>query len=202
MFLGLDIGTSGVKTVIINDAGDVIDSASAPLTVSRPHPKWSEQDPRDWWSATCLAVGSLNAEVRKKVRGIGLSGQMHGATLLDHSDEPIRPAILWNDGRSDKECLKLEEREPAFISKTGNLIMPGFTAPKLAWVRTNEPKAFERIAKVLLPKDFIRLKMTGDYASDMSDSAGTSWMDVENRTWHQPLLNACGLELDQMPNLF
>jgi xylulokinase len=139
---------------------------------------------------------------RHKVKAIGLSGQMHGATLLDKSLAPIRPAILWNDGRSFDECRELQENTPAFVERGGNLVMPGFTAPKLEWVRLHEPEAFEKVAKVLLPKDYVRLRMTGELASDMSDSSGTLWMDVAERTWSEELLAACGLTADQMPKLY
>jgi len=202
LFLGIDIGTSGVKAVLVNEDGVVTDTASTSLNISRPHLKWSEQEPEDWWTATCAAVAKLDRAARARVRGIGLSGQMHSATLLDAADQVIWPAILWNDGRSADESRDLQASEPDFVSKTGNLVMPGFTAPKLAWLRKHEPSHFAEVAKVLLPKDYIRLKMTGEYASDMSDSAGTSWMDVENRKWHTPLLAACGLDESHMPKLY
>jgi len=202
MFLGIDIGTSSVKAVVINEAGDVIDQAAAPLAVSRPQPLWSEQEPADWWAATNRAVLDLSPDRRAKVRGIGLSGQMHGATLLGARDEVLRPAILWNDGRSFEQCSALEAAEPRLHEITGNLAMPGFTAPKLSWVRTHEPDIFSRISRVLLPKDYVRLLMTGDAASDMSDSAGTLWLDVKKRAWSPELLEATGLTERQMPKLF
>src|SRR3990170_6311281 len=154
MYLGIDIGTSSVKAVIVDDADAVVEQASAPLSVSRPQAGWSEQDPADWWSATNTAVKSLSAKARRNVRAVGLSGQMHGATLLDASDKPLRPAILWNDGRSEKQCLALEKAEPASRKITGNIAMPGFTAPKLLWVRENEPSTFAATRTVLLPKDY------------------------------------------------
>lgn len=202
MFLGIDIGTSGVKTVVINDTGDVIDQAAAPLTVSRPHALWSEQDPADWWAATNRAVLELSPDRRANIRGVGLSGQMHGATLLGAGNEVLRPAILWNDGRSFAQCAELEAREPRLREITGNLAMPGFTAPKLLWVQQNEPDVFARIERVLLPKDYVRLLMTGDAASDMSDSAGTLWLDVAKRAWSPEMLAATGLIEAQMPRLF
>lgn len=202
MFLGIDIGTSGVKTVVINDTGDVIDQAAAPLGVSRPHPLWSEQDPADWWEATSRAVLGLSPDRRAKVRGVGLSGQMHGATLLDGADNVLRPAILWNDGRSFAQCAALEAAEPRLRQIAGNLAMPGFTAPKLLWVKENEPEIFAKVARVLLPKDYVRLLMTGEAASDMSDSAGTLWLDVEKRAWSPELLAATGLSESQMPRLY
>lgn len=202
MFLGIDIGTSSVKAVVINDVGDVIDQAAAPLSVSRPHPLWSEQNPADWWAATQKAVLELSPDRRAGVRGIGLSGQMHGATLLGASGEVLRPAILWNDGRSFAQCRELEAREPRLHAIAGNLAMPGFTAPKLLWVKENEPDIFAKVARVLLPKDYVRLQMTGEAASDMSDSAGTLWLDVEKRAWSVELLAATGLCESQMPTLF
>lgn len=202
MYLGIDIGTSSVKAVVINDTGDVIDQAAAALTVSRPQPLWSEQDPAGWWAATQKAVLELSPDRRAGVRGIGLSGQMHGATLLDASGKVLRPAILWNDGRSFAQCQELEAREPRLHAIAGNLAMPGFTAPKLLWVKDNEPEIFAKVARVLLPKDYVRLLMTGEAASDMSDSAGTLWLDVEKRAWSAELLAATGLSESQMPELF
>jgi xylulokinase len=131
VFLGIDIGTSSVKALLIDETEKVVAQASAPLTVDRPQPLFSEQDPESWWQATVSAIGNLPAESRRAVQAIGLSGQMHGATLLDHSDHPLRPAILWNDGRSSRECVELEGLEPHARSITGNIVMPGFTAPKL-----------------------------------------------------------------------
>lgn len=202
MYLGIDIGTSSVKALIIDEAGALRDSSSAKIPVSRPYPLWSEQNPLDWWAATNMAVAGLDLILRNAVRAIGLSGQMHGATLLDKSLSPLRPAILWNDGRSHAECQHLQDSQPDFITKGGNLVMPGFTAPKLAWVKAREPEVFRNIHKVLLPKDYVRLRMTGEFASDMSDSAGTLWMNVAERRWHPPLLEACGLTQNHMPELY
>ncbi|MCR9078317.1 MAG: xylulokinase [Hyphomonadaceae bacterium] len=201
MYLGIDIGTSGVKAIVMEETGDVVAQATAPLTVSRPHPLWSEQDPADWWRVTQDAVLQLPQTARGAVKAIGLSGQMHGATVLDAQDQPIRPAILWNDGRSEQACRTLEARVPDLHTLAGNLAMPGFTAPKLIWLAEHEPDAFKQVAKVLLPKDYVRLLMTGDYASDMSDSAGTLWMDVGARDWSDQLLDACGLTRTHMPAL-
>jgi xylulokinase len=172
MFLGIDIGTSGVKAVVIDDKGLVVGEGVAALTVSRPQQLWSEQSPESWWQATAAAVQAIDPAVRRSVRGIGLAGQMHGATLLDAADRPLRPAILWNDGRSHAECEELEAAAD-FRGIAGNIVMPGFTAPKLAWVKKHEPEIFDKVATVLLPKDYVRLRMTGDKASDLSDSAGT-----------------------------
>lgn len=201
MYLGLDIGTSSVKAVLLGQDGSIVTQASNPLTVSRPAPGFSEQDPQAWWQATVTAVRSLPAEHRARVRAIGLSGQMHGATLLDDKDRPLRPAILWNDGRSARECLDLEHREPNARAITGNIMMPGFTAPKLLWVSRHEPEIFARTATVLLPKDFVRLKLTGDKVSDMSDASGTAWLNVGERDWSDALLAATGLTRAHMPRL-
>lgn len=201
MFLGIDIGTSGVKAVVIAADGRVAGQGTAALTVSRPQPLWSEQAPQDWWRATEAAVMAIDPAVRRSVRGIGLTGQMHGATLLDADDRPLRPAILWNDGRSHAECEEMEEAVPALHAIAGNLAMPGFTAPKLLWVRKHEPDIFAATRTVLLPKDYIRLLMTGEKASDMSDAAGTLWLDVAGRNWSDALLEATGLTRDHMPRL-
>ncbi|MCI4645239.1 MAG: xylulokinase [Hyphomonadaceae bacterium] len=202
MYLGIDIGTSSVKTVLIDEAGEVAGSSTADLPISRPKPLWSEQNPSDWWTATNMAVAGLSVDLRHRVRAIGLSGQMHGATLLDSAGAPLRPAILWNDGRSFRECAALEEAEEAFISLGGNRVMPGFTAPKLEWVRRHEPEIFDQVKTVLLPKDYVRLRMTTEFASDMSDSSGTLWMDVAEREWSGELLAATGLDISHMPKLY
>lgn len=202
MFLGLDIGTSGVKALVVSADGAVIAQGHAPLAVSRPQPLWSEQEPADWWAASEAAVLSIAPELRAQVQGIGLAGQMHGATLLGKDDQPLRPAILWNDGRSFEECAALEAAVPNLRGITGNLAMPGFTAPKLTWVKAHEPEIFERVRTVLLPKDYVRLCMTGDKASDLSDSAGTLWLDTGQRDWSDALLAACSLSRDHMPQLY
>lgn len=201
MFLGIDLGTSGVKAVVVDEAGRLIEQSSASLSVQTPHRDWSEQDPDEWWRAADSAVMQLDPAIRAQIKGIGLSGQMHGATVLDGTDRPLRPAILWNDGRSHSECLQLEDLEPESRAITGNLAMPGFTAPKLLWLRNHEPEVFDAIRTVLLPKDYLRLHMTGEKASDMSDSAGTLWLDVSARDWSDRMLAACGITRDHMPAL-
>jgi xylulokinase len=201
MFLGIDIGTSSVKAVLVDNEGVVAEQASAPLAASRPYPGWSEQDPADWWIATNHAVTALDAQHRRQVRAIGLSGQMHGATLLDASDRPLRSAILWNDGRSATQCVALERAVPANREITGNLAMPGLTAPKLLWVKQHEPDVFAATRLVLLPKDYVRLCMTGTKATDVSDASGTLWLDVSRRAWSDTMLAATGLVQDQMPRL-
>lgn len=204
-FLGLDVGTSGVKAMLVDAAGKPVGDAGAPSREPvRPHPGWSEQDPADWWSAVLAAVDKLSRshpEALATVIGIGLSGHMHGATLLGRNDEVLRPAILWNDGRSAAECREMEAACPDLRRIAGNIAMPGFTAPKLAWVRKHEPELFARIEKVLLPKDYVRLLLTGDHVSEMSDAAGTLWLDVGRRDWSDTLLALTGLERRHMPRL-
>lgn len=201
MFLGIDIGTSGVKAVALDERGGVVAQGVAALTVQRPQPLWSEQHPDAWWEATQSAVRAIDPAIRRAVRGIGLAGQMHGATLLGADDRPLRSAILWNDGRSHAECGELEAKVPDLHAVTGNLAMPGFTAPKLMWVAKHEPDVFAATRTVLLPKDQVRLRMTGEKASDMSDSAGTLWLDVAARDWSDKVLAATGLSRDHMPRL-
>ncbi|MBV8045184.1 xylulokinase [Pluralibacter sp.] len=203
MYIGIDLGTSGVKVILVGEQGEVIASQTEKLTVSRPHPLWSEQDPEQWWQATDTAMKALAAQHSlREVRALGIAGQMHGATLLDKQQRVLRPAILWNDGRCAEECALLEAAVPRSRDITGNLMMPGFTAPKLLWVRRHEPDVFRQVDKVLLPKDYLRLRMTGVFASDMSDAAGTLWMDVAKRDWSDEMLAACGLRRDNMPTLF
>jgi len=205
MYLGIDLGTSGVKVVITNENSEVVAQATGPLNVSRPKPLWSEQNPEDWFSATEVAINEIkktNAADLKAVVAIGLSGQMHGATLLDENDKILRPAILWNDGRSAEQCRTIEAEVKKSRQISGNIAMPGFTAPKLLWVKENEPEIFAKVKKVLLPKDYLRLRMTGDYASDMSDSAGTLWMNVEERRWSKKMLAGTGLDESAMPKLY
>ncbi|WP_025119109.1 MULTISPECIES: xylulokinase [unclassified Serratia (in: enterobacteria)] len=204
MYLGLDLGTSEIKAVVIDDNGTLIASAGEPLEVQRPHPHWAEQDPADWWRATQAVVSRLRAKIPQQwshIRSLGLSGQMHGAVLLNRDNQVLRPAILWNDTRSAEQCKQLTQNAPELHDIAGNLAMPGFTAPKLLWVAKHEPEIFANIATVLLPKDFLRWMMSGDKVSDMSDAAGTLWLDVGKRDWSDSLLAACGLTRDQMPRL-
>jgi xylulokinase len=203
MYLGLDLGTSGVKAMLIDGNQTIIGSAHGALDVSRPHSGWSEQGPADWIAATETAIAGLKASHPKElaaVKGIGLSGQMHGATLLDGADHVLRPCILWNDTRSYKEAAALDA-DPRFRAITGNIVFPGFTAPKLAWVKNNEPDIFGKVKKVLLPKDYLRLWLAGEHISEMSDSAGTSWLDTGKRQWSSELLDATDLDEGQMPRL-
>ncbi|MEY3080646.1 MAG: xylulokinase [Pseudomonadota bacterium] len=205
MYLGLDFGTSSVKGVLIDVKQKIVATASAPLKVSRPQPGWSEQNPEDWWKACNTVVktlGKMKPKAIAAVEGIGLSGQQHGATLLGKDGKALRPCILWNDARSFRECEDIEKAESRAREISGNIPLAGFTAPKLLWVKKHEPKIFSQVAKVLLPKDYIRFRMTGDCASDMSDSSGTYWLDIAKRDWSDKLLAAGSMSIDQMPKLY
>jgi xylulokinase len=204
-YLGLDIGTSGVKAILIDRDGKALGEATAKAVEPvRPQPGWSEQNPADWWKAcleACDALSKSHPEAMADVRGIGLSGHMHGATLLGKADAVLRPCILWNDGRSAAECAEMEAALPALRDIAGNIAMPGFTAPKIAWVRKHEPAIFEKIEKVLLPKAYVRLLLTGEHVEEMSDAAGTLWLDVQKRDWSDELLALTGLSRRHMPRL-
>jgi len=203
-YIGIDLGTSSVKAVLVDDRQRLLASATAELSLQRPQPLWSEQAPADWVSATLAALRQLRDAALpafRACRGIGLSGQMHGAVLLDDAEQPLRPCILWNDGRSAAECAELEAAEPASRAITGNIAMPGFTAPKLAWVRRHEPEIFRRTRKVLLPKAYLRLVLTGETIEEMSDASGTLWLDVGARDWSDRMLAATGLDRSQLPAL-
>ncbi len=196
-WLGIDIGTSAVKVVVCKN-GRTIAETNVSLSVSRPEPLWSEQNPADWWDAVQSAIRKLEPAVRSNIQAIGLTGQMHGAVLLDDADEVLRPAILWNDGRSHAQCAELDGLARQI---TGNIAMPGFTAPKLLWLRQYEPEVFEKTRYVLLPKDYIRLMLTGEKVSDMSDAAGSLWLDTQGRKWSDEMLQATGLTMRNMPRL-
>ncbi len=200
MYIGLDLGTSGLKGILMDASQQVLAEATAPLTVERPAEGWSEQDPQSWIAAAEAVLGQLAAHGLGDVCAIGLSGHMHGATLLDKDDAVLRPCILWNDTRSHIEAAALDAR-PEFRAITGNIVFPGFTAPKLDWMRIHESQLWDRIAKVLLPKDYLRLWLTGDHVSEMSDAAGTAWLDTGARDWSDDLLAVCGLSRSQMPRL-
>jgi xylulokinase len=202
-FLGIDLGTSGVKVLLIDGDQKIVGSANANLDVQRPHAGWSEQRPADWLTATEAAIMELrraHPAALAAVTGIGLSGHMHGATLLNASGNVLRPCILWNDTRGFAEAAELDH-QPLFRDLTGNIVFPGFTAPKLLWVARHEPDIFGQVAKVLLPKDYLRFWLTGEYVSEMSDAAGTSWLDTGKRAWDERLLAATGLALSHMPAL-
>ncbi|MEZ5810340.1 MAG: xylulokinase [Rhizobiaceae bacterium] len=203
MYIGLDLGTSGVKGLLIDADQKVAASATEALEVSRPHQGWSEQDPAEWVRAVREVLATLagpRGDGLAAVRGIGLSGQMHGATLLDDECALLRPCMLWNDTRSHVEAAGMDA-DPRFRAITGNIVFPGFTAPKVEWVRRNEPDIFAEIATVVLPKDYIRHWLTGEFISDMSDATGTAWFDTARRDWSDELLAECGLSRRQMPRL-
>ncbi|MCU0909599.1 MAG: xylulokinase [Rhodobacteraceae bacterium] len=200
MYLGLDLGTSGLKGVILDDAQRIVAEATAPLTVSRLHSGWSEQAPADWIAAAEAVFDALEHKGLRDVAGIGLSGQQHGATLLDAADQVLRPCILWNDTRAHVEAAEMDA-DPAFRRIAGNIIFPGFTAPKLRWVERHEPATFARVAKVLLPKDYLRLWLTGEHVSEMSDASGKGWLDIARRDWSDELLAATNLSRAHMPRL-
>lgn len=203
-YLGIDIGTSSIKAVLLGGNQEELAEATVPLTLQRPQPGWSEQDPEAWWQATLQVLQAIRSQAPDafaRLEGIGLSGQMHGAVLLDAAGRVLRPAILWNDGRSAAECQELMAAVPDLTRRAANIAMPGFTAPKLLWVRRHEPAIFQAIAKVLLPKDYVRWRLTGRFVSDMSDAAGTLWLDVAKRAWDPVLIEATGLKPEQMPEL-
>jgi len=204
MFLGIDLGTSELKAVLLNERHQMVGVARSPLQVDHPQPLWSEQSPHAWWQALEQVMAQLQADhpsALAQLQAVGLSGQMHGAVLLDEHEAVLRPALLWNDGRSAEQCHTLHQRLPNLPQITGNLAMPGFTAPKVQWVREHEPRCFEQLRRVLLPKDWLRLQLTGECVSDMSDAAGTLWLDTGRRDWSLDALHACGLGREHMPRL-
>ena len=203
-YLGIDVGTSGVKAIVIDETGKALADATASIDVSRPAPGWSEQDPTEWWRATLQTVDEISRtdpQALAQVRGLGLSGQMHGATLLGKGGEILRPCILWNDARSMAECAEFEATCPQSRELCGNIAMPGFTAPKVLWVKNHEPEIFERLDKILLPKAYVRYLLSGEMIEDMSDASGTLWLNVAKREWSEDLLAATGLSRDNMPAL-
>ncbi|MEO0498270.1 MAG: xylulokinase [Pseudomonadota bacterium] len=203
MYIGIDLGTSGVKVVLADDSQTIVASHTASLKASYPQSGWAEQNADDWISATDAAMRALAAEhpaLMGGVRGIGLSGQQHGATFVAEDHSALRPCMLWNDTRSHVQATKLDAN-PLFRERIGNIVFPGFTAPKVQWVRENEPDVFNRTTMVLLPKDFLRLWLTGEAVSDMSDASGTGWLNVAKRDWDDELLVETGLTRKNMPRL-
>jgi xylulokinase len=207
LFLGIDISTTGAKALLINQNGEVVSSATTPLLLSTPRPLWSEQEPEDWWQAVTASVGQalLHANVSgEAVSGVGLTGQMHGLVLLDEQGRTLRPAILWNDQRCASECDEIRDRigRERLIGITGNDALTGFTAPKIVWVKNHEPEIFARARHVLLPKDFIRFKLTGSLAMDKADGSGTMLFDLKSRSWSSEVLDALGIPTEWMPPTF
>lgn len=205
--LGLDVGTTGAKAVLIAEDGQVLASATTEYPMSTPKPLWAEQNPEDWWQAAQQSFRKVLAAANVKpaeVKGIGLTGQMHGLVLLDKHGEVLRPCIMWNDQRTAAQCKAITDKVGAkqILELTGNPVLPGFTAPKIVWVREHEPEVYKKAAQVLLPKDYIRYRLTGDYATDVSDASGTSLLDVKQRAWSEEMLNKLDIKADWMPRVY
>ncbi len=206
-FLGLDISTTSSKALLIDDAGKVIDIASAPHTLQNPHPLWSEQDPEEWWQASAASIRAVLQKTGVKgeeIKGIGLTGQMHGLVLLNVQGKVLRPAILWNDQRTQAQCDEIHDRvgKERFIQISGNVALTGFTAPKILWVAQNEPDIYRQASHILLPKDYVRYRLTGEYAMDKADGAGTVLFDLKKRAWSQEILLALDIQADWLPPTF
>ena len=203
--LGIDIGTSGTKTLICTDDGTVVATATSPYPISSPRPGWSEQDPADWWTATVAATQAVLRKAKLKgaaIGGIGLSGQMHGSVFLADGVKPLRPALLWNDQRTGEQCAQIESKaggRARLIERVANPALTGFTAPKILWVRQHEPRVYAKTKHVLLPKDYIRLRLTGEYATEVSDASGTLLLDVAHRRWSDELLGLLQIDKSLLP---
>ncbi|MGI9316781.1 MAG: xylulokinase [bacterium] len=203
MYLGLDLGTSGLRGLLVSAEGEPAGDKSAEYAVNTPQEGWSEQDPADWIKAIREVAAQLRSAYPKEfaaIKGIGVAGHMHGATTLDRSGKVVRPCILWNDGRAENEAAELDAM-PEFRGQSGNIVFPGFTAPKLLWMARHEPDNFARVDKVLLPKDYIVYWLTGRLVTEMSDAAGTSWLDVGNREWSDELIEKSGMVRSHLPEL-
>ena len=204
-YIGIDLGTSSVKLLLVDESGVIHGSASREYPLYFPQPGWSEQNPEDWWTAVKSALAELTANIdASEIAGIGCGGQMHGLVILDENDQVIRPAILWNDGRTADEVEFLNNviGKDTLSSLTANIAFAGFTAPKILWVQKNEPENFKRIKKIMLPKDYINYKLTGVHSCDYSDASGMLLMDVEHKCWSKEMLAICGVTEEQMPKLF
>ncbi|MBR4287543.1 MAG: xylulokinase [Clostridia bacterium] len=204
-YIGADLGTSALKLLLVDTHGNIINTVSKSYDVSFPHPGWSEQNPEDWWTALVEGVNELTKNTDKAlIRGIGVGGQMHGLVVLDENDKVIRPAILWNDGRTFKETDYLNNviGKEKLASLTGNIAFAGFTVPKIMWVRDNEPENFAKISKIMLPKDYINYRLTGVHSIDYSDASGMLLLDVENKKWSSEMLEICGVSEAQLPALY
>ncbi len=203
-YIGIDLGTSAVKLLLVTGEGTILQTVSKPLIASFPRPGWSEQDPEQWYSQTMAGLAQLlSGQDAAKVRGLSVSGQMHGLVVLDRHDQVIRPAILWNDGRAGEEVrfFNLVYGKKRLLQLVGNPAFAGFTAPKLLWMQRHEPEFYEQIDKVMLPKDYLIFRLTGRFTSDPSDASGTLLYDVANRRWSTELLQQCGLDAQQMPQV-
>ena len=204
-FVGIDLGTSAVKLLLVNESGNICNTVSREYPLSFPQPGWSEQNPEDWWSAVQDGLKELTEKIElNDIAGVGCGGQMHGLVILDEKDQVIRPAILWNDGRTYKEVDYLNNviGRKKLSELTANIAFAGFTAPKILWVQKNEPENFKRICKIMLPKDFINYKLTGVHACDYSDASGMLLLDVKNKCWSREMLDICSISEKQMPKLF
>ena len=208
VFLGVDVGTSGTKTLAMQEDGTILASATEEYPLFSPHPGWSEQNPEDWWQATIKSIRKVLKTGKIKaadVKGIGLSGQMHGSVFLNKKHEVIRPALLWNDQRTAAECAEIEQRaggRKKLIKLVANPALTGFTAPKILWLRNHEPKHFDKTVQVLLPKDYIRFRLTGEFATEVSDASGTLLLDVKQRNWSRPLLSKLELDDSLLPDVY
>ena len=204
-YIGIDLGTSAVKLLLVDGNGNIIRSVSEEYPLYFPHPGWSEQDPADWWDGVCKGLSSLLEDIdASQVAGIGCGGQMHGLVTLDENDRVIRPAILWNDGRTEKQVEYLNDGigRDKLSKYTANIAFAGFTAPKLLWMRENEPENFARIAKIMLPKDYIVYRLTGVHSCDFSDASGMLLLDVQHKRWSKEMLEICGIDEAQLPALY
>ena len=205
--MGIDIGTSGTKAVLVDKTGKIVGSAYEEYPLYQPKPGWAEQDPEDWWRAVKDSIRKLISSTGinpHDIKGIGLSGQMHGAVLLDENNKVLRPSIIWCDQRSAAQCQWIEEKvgRERLIELTCNPALTGFTAPKVLWVRDNEPAVYEKVRKILLPKDYIRFCLTGTFATEVSDASGTLLFDVRNRTWSKEVLEYVDISSDVLPDVF
>ena len=204
VLVGLDVGTTGTRGLAIDEAGEVLAEASAEYPLHTPRPGWTEQDPKDWWEATKTILGAIADQADDEIVGIGLAGQMHGSVFLDAEGEVIRPALLWNDQRTERQCEKITEAvgEKRVIEVAGNPAVTGFQAPKVLWLRDEEPENYQRLSHVLLPKDYVRFRLTGEYATDASDASGTLFLDVERRQWSKEILEALEVPEEWMPRVY
>ncbi|PQV64313.1 xylulokinase [Abditibacterium utsteinense] len=203
--LGIDIGTSGTKVIAIDEGGKLVASAGAEYELSTPRPLWAEQNALDWWDATCKCCREIVAEIgADDIAGIGLSGQMHGLVMLDKNHQVLRPAILWCDQRTQKQCDWMTEvvGKDLLVSETANPVLTGFTAPKILWVRDNEPEIYERAVMYLLPKDYVRFRLTGEFATEVSDASGTSLLNVPERKWSEKVCEKIGVDLNHLPRVY
>lgn len=206
MYLGIDLGTSSVKILMMNKKGEIIDEVTEEYPVYYPKTNWAEQDPEDWWQGTLKGLKALinkNENVKKEIKGIGFSGQMHGMVALDNKGDVLTPAILWCDQRTSEECDDITKYfgQKKLSDLVGNMALTGFTAPKILWLKKNQPDLFDQVAMYLLPKDYINYRLSGDYATDYSDASGMLLLDVQNKCYSEPVLEFIGITEDQLPKL-